>query len=141
VTFAIGSWIMTTGQELQVQQKREVEKKQESTVPARVYVPVTDIFETNAALMLALEMPGVDRENIDVKLESGVLTIEGTIDFTKYEGMYPVYTEYNVGNYARTFELSSDIDQERISAELKDGVVMLTLPKLEKAKPRKIKVS
>ena len=132
---------MTTGQELQVQRKREVEKKQESTVPARVYVPVTDIFETNAALMLALEMPGVDRENIDVKLESGVLTIEGTIDFTKYEGMYPVYTEYNVGNYARTFELSSDIDQERISAELKDGVVMLTLPKLEKAKPRKIKVS
>ena len=132
---------MASGQELQVQQKREVEKKQESTVPARVYVPVTDIFETNAALMLALEMPGVDRENIDVKLESGVLTIEGTIDFTKYEGMYPVYTEYNVGNYARTFELSSDIDQERISAELKDGVVMLTLPKLEKAKPRKIKVS
>ena len=132
---------MTTGQELQVQQKREVEKKQESTIPARVYVPVTDIFETNAALMLALEMPGVDRENIDVKLESGVLTIEGTIDFTKYEGMYPVYTEYNVGNYARTFELSSDIDQERISAELKDGVVMLTLPKAEKAKPRKIKVS
>lgn len=132
---------MTTGQELQVQQKREVEKKQESTVPARVYVPVTDIFETNAALMLALEMPGVDRENISVKLESGVLTIEGEIDFGKYEGMYPVYTEYNVGNYARSFELSSNIDQDRISAELKDGVVMLTLPKVEKAKPRKIKVS
>ena len=132
---------MTTGQELQVQQKREVEKKQESTIPARVYVPVTDIFETNAALMLALEMPGVDRENINVKLESGVLTIEGEIDFGKYEGMYPVYTEYNVGNYARTFELSSNIDQDRIRAELKDGVVMLTLPKVEKAKPRKIKVS
>jgi HSP20 family protein len=132
---------MTIGQELQVQQKREVEKKQESTVPARVYVPVTDIFETNAALMLALEMPGVDRENINVKLESGVLTIEGEIDFGKYEGMYPVYTEYNVGNYARTFELSSNIDQDRIRAELKDGVVMLTLPKVEKAKPRKIKVS
>lgn len=132
---------MTIGQELQVQQKREVEKKQESTVPARVYVPVTDIFETNAALMLALEMPGVDRENIDVKLESGVLTIEGEIDFGKYEGMYPVYTEYNVGNYARSFELSSNIDQDRISAELKEGVVMLTLPKVEKAKPRKIKVS
>ena len=132
---------MTTGQELQVQQKREVEKKQESTVPARVYVPVTDIFETNAALMLALEMPGVDRGNINVKLESSVLTVEGEIDFGKYEGMYPVYTEYNVGNYARSFELSSNIDQDRISAELKDGVVMLTLPKVEKAKPRKIKVS
>ena len=96
---------MPTGQELQVQQKREVEKKQESTVPARVYVPVTDIFETDAALMLALEMPGVDRENINVKLESGVLTIAGEINFAKYEGLYPVYTEYNVGNYARSFQL------------------------------------
>jgi HSP20 family protein len=123
---------MPTGQELQVQQKREVEKKQESTVPARAYVPVTDIFETDAALMLALEMP---------KLESGVLTIAGEINFAKYEGLYPVYTEYNVGNYARSFQLSSDIDQDRISAELKDGVVMLTLPKAEKAKPRKIKVN
>lgn len=132
---------MPTGQELQVQQKREVEKKQESTVPARVYVPVTDIFETDAALVLALEMPGVDRENINVKLESGVLTIAGEINFAKYEGLYPVYTEYNVGNYARSFQLSSDIDQDRISAELKDGVVMLTLPKAEKAKPRKIKVN
>jgi HSP20 family protein len=132
---------MPNGQELQVQQKREVEKRQESTVPARVYVPVTDIFETDTALTLALEMPGVDRKNVDVKLESGVLTIEGQVDFSKYEGLHPVYTEYNVGNYARSFELSSDIDQERISAELKDGVVMLTLPKGEKSKPRRIAVS
>ncbi len=130
----------TTGDELQVQQKREIEKKQERTIPARVYMPTTDIFETEAALMLALEMPGVDRENVNVKLENGVLTIEGEIDFAKYEGLSPVYTEYNVGNYARSFEVSSDIDQERISAELKDGVVMLTLPKAEKAKPRRIKV-
>jgi HSP20 family protein len=132
---------MPSGQELQVQQKREVEKKQESTVPARVFVPVTDIFETDTGLVLALEMPGVDREHVDVQLESGVLTIEGQIDFAKYEGLTPVYTEYNVGNYSRSFELSSDIAQERISAELKDGVVMLTLPKAEKAKPRKIKIS
>jgi HSP20 family protein len=132
---------MASGHELQVQQKREVETRQESTIPARVYVPVTDIFETDAALMLALEMPGVERENVNVKLESGTLTIEGEINFAKYEDLYPVYTEYNVGNYARSFQLSSDIDQDRISAELKDGVVMLTLPKAEKAKPRKIKVS
>ena len=130
-----------TGQELRVQQKREVEKRQESTIPARVYVPVTDIYETPTALMIALEMPGVDRENVGVSLENGLLTIEGAISFAKYEGMRPVYTEYNIGNYARSFELSTDIDQDRISAELKDGVVMLTLPKAEKAKPRKIAVS
>ena len=100
--------------------------------------------------MVALEMPGVDRENINVNLESGVLTIEGEINFAKCEGLYPVYevrrsvpryTEYNVGNYARSFELSSDVDRGRISAELKDGVVVLTLPKAEKAKPLKIKVN
>jgi HSP20 family molecular chaperone IbpA len=131
---------MADKQELQVQQKREVEKRQESTVPARAYVPVTDIFETGSALMLALEMPGVDREKVNVELENGILTIAGDIHFAKYDGLYPVYTEYNIGNYARSFELSNDIDQDRISAEFKDGVVMLTLPKAEKAKPRKIKV-
>ena|SRR5690348_3099566 len=132
---------MPTGQELQVQQKREVEKKQESTIPARVYLPVTDILETDAALVLALEMPGVDRERVNVELLGGVLTIQGQIDFAKYQGLSPVYTEYNVGNYARSFELSSDIDRDRIKAELTDGVVMLTLPKAERAKPRKITVS
>jgi HSP20 family protein len=132
---------MATDQELQVQPKREVEKRQESTIPARVYVPVTDIFETDAALTIVLEMPGVARENVDVTLENGVLTIAGRIDFAKYETLHPIYTEYNVGNYARSFELSSDIDQARIGAELNDGVVTLTLPKAEKAKPRRITVS
>jgi HSP20 family protein len=132
---------MANGQELQVQQKREVEKKQESTVPARVYVPITDIFETADVLTVVLEMPGVARENVNVTLESGTLTIEGQVDFSKYEGLHPIYTEYNVGNYARSFELSNDIDQSRINAELKDGVVTLTLPKAEKAKPRRIPVS
>jgi HSP20 family molecular chaperone IbpA len=131
---------MADKQELRVQQKREVEKRQESTVPARAYVPVTDIFETGSALMLALEMPGVDREKVNVELENGILTIAGDINFAKYDRLHPVYTEYNIGNYARSFELSNDIDQDRISAEFKDGVVMLTLPKAEKAKARKIKV-
>jgi HSP20 family protein len=132
---------MATGQELQVQQKREVEKKQESTVPARVFVPVTDIFETDQSLTVVLEMPGVARESVNVELADGVLTIEGRIDFAKYEGLQPVYTEYNIGHYVRTFELSRDIQHDRISAELKDGVMTVTLPKAEKAKPRKIKVN
>jgi HSP20 family protein len=131
---------MATGQELQVQQKREVEKKQESTVPARVFVPVTDIFETDQVLVVVLEMPGVGRESVNIELAEGVLAIEGRIDFAKYEGLQPVYTEYNIGHYARSFELSRDIQHDRISAELKDGVMTVTLPKAEKAKPRKIMV-
>jgi len=130
-----------TQQELQVQQKREVEKKQESTIPARVFVPAADIFETEQALTVILEMPGVSKDSVDVNVETDVLTIEGRVDFSNYDGLQPLYTEYNVGNYARSFQLSSKIEQDRISAELKDGVMMLVLPKAEKAKPRKINVS
>jgi len=132
---------MASQQELQVQQKREVEKKQENTVPSRAFLPVTDIFETDQALTVVLEMPGVVKENVDVGVESDILTIEGRIDDSKYEGLQPVYTEYNIGHYARSFRISSKIDQSEISAELKDGVMTLVLPKAEKAKPRKIKVS
>jgi HSP20 family protein len=132
---------MDTQQELQVQQKREVESKQETTIPARVFVPATDIFETDEALTVILEMPGIDKDKVDVKVENDVLTIEGWIDFSRYEGLQPIYTEYNIGNYARSFQLSSKIDQDRISAELRDGVMTLVLPKSESAKPRKIAVS
>jgi HSP20 family protein len=126
--------------ELQVQQKREVDKKPESTTPARRYLPVTDIFETQDALTVVLEMPGVDKDAVEVRVENDVLTIDGSVDFSKYQGLSPVYTEYNVGNYARSFQLSNKIDQERISAELQEGVITLTLPKAERAKPRKVKV-
>jgi HSP20 family protein len=131
---------MASQQELQVQQKREVEKKQESTVPSRAFLPVTDIFETDQALTVVLEMPGVGTENVDVSVENDVLTIEGRIDHSKYDGLQPVYTEYNVGHYVRSFQISSKIEQSEISAELKNGVMTLVLPKAEKAKPRKIKV-
>ena len=131
---------MDMQQELQVQQKREVEKKPESTIPARVFVPVADIFETDQSLTVILEMPGVNKDSVDIKVENDVLTIEGWIDFGRYEELQPLYTEYNIGNYARSFQLSSKIDQDRISAELKDGVMTLVLPKSAKAKPRKISV-
>jgi HSP20 family protein len=128
-------------QELQVQQKREVEKKEERTIPARIFLPVADIFETVQALTVVLELPGVDKESVEVSIENDVLTIEGRIDFSKYEGLQPLYTEYNIGNYSRSFQISSKIEQDSISAELKDGVMTLVLPKAEKAKPRRINVS
>ena len=127
-------------QELQVHQKRELEKKQETTIPARVYMPTTDIFETEHALTLVAEMPGVDKGKVDVSVEDGVLTIQGQIDFSKYEGLRPVYTEYNIGHYRRSFSLSNRIDQEKINAEVNDGILTLVLPKAEEAKPRRITV-
>ena len=127
--------------ELQVQRKREVETRQESTMPARVFMPVTDIFETDQALTLTLELPGVAKDRVEVRVENDVLTIEGRIDFAPYEALRPVYTEYNIGNYTRTFQLSSKIEQDGISAALKDGVMTLVLPKVARAKPRTIQVN
>src|SRR5579872_678113 len=132
---------MASQQELQVQQKRELENKEESTVPTRVFLPNADIHETPDAMKVVLEMPGVDKDRLDIKVEEGVLRVEGRVDFAKYQGLVPLYTEYNIGNYSRSFRLSNEIDQDKIGAELKDGVLSLTLPKAEKAKPRTIQVS
>jgi HSP20 family molecular chaperone IbpA len=74
-------------------------------------------------------------------VENDVLTVEGQMDFANYDGLQPLYTEYNVGNYVRSFQLSSKIDQDGIRAELKDGVMTLVLPKAEKARARKVMVS
>jgi HSP20 family protein len=132
---------MASAQELEVQQKRALEKKDEATVPARIYLPTTDIFETENALMVVMEMPGVVNEHADITIEDNVLTVTGWIDFSKYEKLQPVYTEYNIGHFQRSFSLSpSSIDEHRITAEMKDGVLTLTLPKAERVKARKIEL-
>lgn len=129
------------GQSLEVQEKKELAEKEEKTIPARYYVPNTDIYETDDALTVIMEMPGVDKDNVEIGLHDSVLTIEGHIDFSKYESMQPVYTEYNVGHYARKFSVGSKINQDKIAAEIDDGVLTLHLPKAEEAKPRRIKIN
>ena len=127
-------------QELQVQQKQEVEKAQEATRPMRAFLPTTDIFETDEALTLLLEMPGVDRDNIEISVENGVLVVEGKINFSKYERLQPIYSEYNIGPFRRTFRITSRIDQDKITAEMQDGLITLVLPKSKEAKPRRIEI-
>ena len=131
---------MAKSQELSVQQKKELSSKEEKTVPARYFIPNTDIYETEKALTLVMEMPGVEKNDVTVTLENDVLRVEGRIDFTKYEGLEPVYSEYNVGHYARGFTLSDRIDQDGINAELADGVLTLTLKKAKSALPRRIAI-
>jgi HSP20 family protein len=76
---------MDSKQELQVQQKRELERKEETTIPARIFLPTADIYETQDALCVVLEMPGVEKNNVDVRVEDGVLKVEGRLDFSKYQ--------------------------------------------------------
>jgi HSP20 family protein len=131
---------MAASQALEVQEKKELASKDEKTVPARYYVPPTDIFETEDALTVVMELPGVEKQAIDVNVENDVLRIDARIDFGKYEGLEPLYTEYNVGHFARSFTLSNKVDQQQISAQLNDGVLTLTLKKAKEALPRRIAV-
>jgi HSP20 family protein len=96
------------------------------------------IFETDEALTVILEMPGVQKDNVNIGLEKDVLRVDGQIDFSNYKEMEPVYTEYNVGHYTRGFSLSNKIDQSKISAQLDSGVLTLTLPKAKDVLPRRI---
>ena len=132
---------MADRQQLVVQRKREHEKREETTIPARVFVPTADIYETKDALTVILEMPGVEKHNITVRVEDGLLYVEGRLDLAKYQGLQPLYIEYNIGHYSRSFQLSSKIDQTKIAAALNDGVLSLTLPKVEEAKPRVITIN
>ena len=131
---------MSDTQELAVREKQELANKEEKTIPGRYYVPAADIFETEEALTVIMEMPGVEKKNVNVALENDVVRVEGQIDFAHYQGMEPVYTEYNIGHYARGFTLSSKIDRDNISAQLDDGVLTLTLPKVKESVPRRIAV-
>jgi HSP20 family protein len=128
-------------QELQLQEKREVEKQEEQTTPARTFLATADIFETESALTVVLEMPGVNKDAVDISIKDDVLTVSGRLDFSKYEGLQPIYTEYNIGNFRRSFALSNKIDQDKISAEIRDGVLTLILPKAEEARSRRIEIS
>jgi HSP20 family protein len=132
---------MAASQALEVQEKKELVSKDEKTVPARYYLPTTDIYETEDALTVVMELPGVERQAVDVNVENNVLRVEGRIDSSKYEGLEPLYTEYNVGHFTRSFTLSNKIDQQQISAQLDDGVLTLTLRKAKEALPRRIAIN
>lgn len=130
---------MADEMELQKQEAQEMEGV-ERTRTQRVFMPRVDIYETDNQVVLIADMPGVDEESVDITLEKNVLTIHGYIGENDKEGYGLAYSEYNVGNYERTFALSDEVDRDKIEATMKHGVLQLTLPKAEEARTRKIEV-
>lgn len=125
-------------------ESKELEKTEyagERTLSGEYYVPKTNIVETEKGIILTMDVPGVKKENINVKLENNVLEVDAKIDSSPYEDLQPVYTEYNVGHYTRRFTVSNTIDTKSIDAGLADGVLTLTLPKIPEAQTRKIEIS
>ncbi len=106
--------------------------------PERYLAPPVDIYETGDGLVVMADLPGVAKEGVDVRVENGVLTLYGRSGVaTPGE---PIYREFELVNFYRQFELSDKVDQAKISAELKHGVLTLHLPKAEEAKPRRVEV-
>ena len=120
-------------------------EKSELQTPSTVvnqytFTPKVDIWETEAGYNLEVEMPGVDNKGVDVKLEEGVLSILGRVEPEDTKGFEKVYSEYQTGNYERQFQISEMVDESKIKASLKNGVLRLELPKRESAKPKRIEV-
>ena len=128
-------------QEVAPREKRELTQAEERTEAGRFFSPHTDIHETDRAVIVSMEVPGVDKNAIDIQLEKGVLTVKSTIASTKYESLRPIYSEYNVGNFVRTFTVSTKIDASGIAATVADGVLTIELPKAKDALARRIAVN
>jgi HSP20 family protein len=126
---------------LKVRDREEIQGQAEHTRPGPVFSPAVDIFETEENITLLADLPGVGNDGIDIDLREGQLTITGEVAVEASDRERPLLQEYETGRYQRVFSVSDRIDQERISANLKDGVLRLVLPKAEKAKPRKIEVT
>lgn len=125
---------------LQAKEKREAATPAEQTRPGPAFTPAVDIYETDREITLLADMPGVKAEGLDIDLNESILTLTGQVDAPEGSGEADVFREYRTGTYTRQFTLSELIDQAKIEAELKDGVLRLKLPKVEAAAPRKIVV-
>jgi HSP20 family protein len=132
---------MSDSKELQAREKKEVSSPAEQTTPGYVFTPEVDILETGEAITLLADMPGVNSENLDIDLRENTLTLSGVVQPFEAADEEDVMVEYEIGKYYRQFTISEVIDQSKIEALLNDGVLRLTLPKAEKAQPRKIPIT
>lgn len=130
----------TDSKALQAKEKAEVAAPAEQTRPGLVFTPAVDIFETEREITLLADMPGVKSKDLDIDLRDNMLTLDGDVKPPEGTAEVDVIREYRTGKYYRQFTLSQMIDQAKIDAELKEGVLRLRLPKVEAATPRRIAV-
>jgi len=104
-------------------------------------IPPVDVFENEHGITVLADMPGVTRENLGVRVDGDNLTIEATAGTASPDNMELIYGEARYAAYRRQFTLSRELDTARIEAQLKDGVLQLSIPKAEEAKPRRIQVN
>jgi HSP20 family protein len=118
--------------------EKDIRAKEETRSQERYVTPPVDIYETTEGLVVKADLPGVSKDGLDLQVENNLLTIRARAGHTAPGE--PLYREYELANFFRQFELTDRVDQQRISADLKNGVLTLSLPKAEEAKPRRIDV-
>ena len=128
-------------QAMEIQKQEEVPAdKMERTRSRRSFVPRADIFETDKEIILLADVPGANKNTVDITLEKNVLTINAFIEPTIPSGFDVAYAEYEEGDYQRSFRLSDEIDRDKIDAIVSEGVLRLRLPKSQEARIKKISV-
>ena len=131
---------MSESKEIQAREKQELNGPAEQTKPGPVFSPAVDIFETEKEITLLADLPGVNSDDLSIDLRDNVLSLAGGVTPWESAEENDLLIEFEIGRYFRQFNLSEVIDQDKIDAQLNDGVLRLTLPKVEKAQPRKIAV-
>ena len=124
--------------DLQLRDKQELQH--ESTRPGLMFRPDVDILERPDAYVVYADLPGVDATSVQVRLENEVLTLDASRATLPEASWTPVHSEYRIGGYHREFRLSDAIDTGNVSATMRDGVLELRLPKVERKRPRTIEV-
>lgn len=126
--------------ELTVSEKQAIDAREgEPTREGAMYVPHVDISEDTEAITLRADLPGVKKDDLDIDVREGILTLTATVEPTA-ESWQAVHTEYPIGGFARRFSLSEKIAQDKISAAMEHGILTLVLPKAEAHKPRKVEI-
>jgi len=124
----------------QVEKSEIMDQDTEQTRDRRVFSPFTDIYETDQEILLLIDLPGVEEEDIDITLEKDILSINATVESEQLEGNSLSYAEYAIGDFHRKFRLTKMVDQESIAALLTDGVLKITLSKTSSSQTKKITV-
>lgn len=117
-----------------------VSKQAKSASAQAALMPPVNVFEDAAGITLYADLPGVPRDKLNLRVEADTLTIEGEVSLDTPEGMESTHAEIGLPRYRRIFTLSRELDSEKVSAELRNGVLKLRIPKAEYAQPRRIEV-
>ncbi|MBK8385517.1 MAG: Hsp20/alpha crystallin family protein [Candidatus Accumulibacter propinquus] len=114
--------------------------KKETTADEAALLPPVDVVEDASGITLYADLPGVPKEKLNLHVEADTLTIEGEIDLEMPGGMEASHAEVSLPRYRRVFTLSKELDASKVSAEFRNGVLKLAIPKAEHAQPRKVEV-